>query len=553
MSARAPVIHNDVAALDHRKGFPPGHAPVLRELVVPVIRGGRIKAILGVGNKATDYDQEDVATVQQMADLIWDIAERKRLEEEILNSREKLHQVLDGSSIGLWEYNVPTRRLKISGDWVVSTSNANAGELHTSGSDNMRRIHPDDQMAAREMLQQCLSGKREVFECELRLMHRNGQWRWLLARGRVTLRDGQGYPSLLMGTFVDVNERKNAEKGMRDSEEKFRAISQSYPDHIVMHDGMLRYVWVLNPQLGMSEAEMIGKTDFEILPTEDAERLVLVKSKVLESGKRAKFSTSLVSRGGNREYFDGEFIPQFDSRGNASGLIGYFRNVSDVVKAQEAGRLINRKLNLLSSITRHDIINQLILLEGNLALVEDDLKNTPSWANLKKAEAAAERISAMIRFTKDYEDIGVISPIWQNAHALVTSCAQNTNLGEIELINDIPKNLELFADPLIAKVFRNLIENAVRHGGDLTTITFSIENVNGNVVVVCADDGVGLSEETKKHIFSRGYGRDHGLGLYLSREILAITGIEIMERDHTGRGAQFILVAPPDAWRRTKK
>ncbi|MEI6795425.1 MAG: GAF domain-containing protein [Methanomassiliicoccales archaeon] len=552
MRLRVPVIHNDVAGLDHRKGFPPGHPPVKRELVVPVMRGGKIKAVLGVGNKATDYDLEDVATVRQLADLIWDIAERKRLEEEIIHSRENLRQALDGSGIGIWEYEVSIKKLNLSGEWIVSTSNANAGLLRPGKSDTTRLIHPDDQKAAREMLELCLNGKREVFECELRLMHREGHWRWLLARGRITSRDSQGRPSLLMGTFVDINERKNSEKEVHDSEEKFRAISHSSPDHIIMQDTMLRYVWVLNPQLGMSEADMIGKTDYEILPAEDAERLIRAKSKVLESGQRTHFTTSLVSREGNKEYFEGDYIPQFDSCGKASGLIGYFRNVTEVVKAQEAGRLTNRKLNLLSSITRHDIINQLLLLEGNLILIEDDLKNASSFENLKKAEAAARRISAMIRFTKEYEDIGVISPTWQNVHAMVATCTQHINLGQIRLINEIPRNLEVFADPLIAKVFRNLVDNAVKHGADLTTIRFSSESTQGNTVIVCTDDGVGISEETRKYIFNRGYGRDHGLGLYLSREILAITGIEISERDPPGRGAQFVLVVPPDVWRKGK-
>lgn len=552
MRVRAPVIHNDVAGLDHRKGFPPGHAPVTRELVVPVMRGGKIKAILGVGNKATDYDQEDVATVRQLADLIWDIAERKRLEEELLRSRENLRQALDGSGMGIWEYDMSIKKLSISGEWIISTSNAHAGLLRPGNTDNVRLIHPDDQRAAREMLELCLTGKREDFECELRLMHRNGQWRWLLARGRITARDGRGLPSLIMGTFMDINQHKHTEKEVRDSEEKFRAISHSSPDHIIMHDDMLRYVWVLNPQLGMSEEDMIGKTDYEILPAEDAERLILAKSKVLESGQRARFSTSLVSREGNREYFDGEYIPQFDSRGKISGLIGYFRNVTEVVKAQEAGRLTNRKLNLLSSITRHDIINQLLLLEGNLAFLEDEVESTPSFEYLKKAEAAAARISTMISFTKEYEDIGVISPTWQNVHAMVATCAQQANMAEVVLVNEIPKNLEVFADPLITKVFRNLVDNAVRHGADLTKIKFSSENRNGTVTIICTDDGVGITEETRKYLFNRGYGRDHGLGLYLSREILAITGIDIAEREHPGRGAQFVLVVPPDVWRKVK-
>ena len=84
IQAGQPVIHNDYAALPHRKGLPDGHAPVLRELVVPVTRGGRVVAILGVGNKPQEYTETDVSTVSIFADLAWDIAEKKRTDDRLL-------------------------------------------------------------------------------------------------------------------------------------------------------------------------------------------------------------------------------------------------------------------------------------------------------------------------------------------------------------------------------------------------------------------------------------------------------------------------------------
>jgi PAS domain S-box-containing protein len=85
---RRPVIHNDYASLPHRKGMPEGHAPVVRELVVPIFRGDLIKAIIGVGNKATDYSESDVEIVSQLGDFSWDIAERKRAEEALRQSEQ---------------------------------------------------------------------------------------------------------------------------------------------------------------------------------------------------------------------------------------------------------------------------------------------------------------------------------------------------------------------------------------------------------------------------------------------------------------------------------
>jgi PAS domain S-box-containing protein len=81
---RRPVIHNDYAALPHRKGLPEGHAQVMRELVVPILRGARIVAILGVGNKAQAYTEKDVEVVSYVADVAWEITERRRAEEELV-------------------------------------------------------------------------------------------------------------------------------------------------------------------------------------------------------------------------------------------------------------------------------------------------------------------------------------------------------------------------------------------------------------------------------------------------------------------------------------
>jgi len=87
---RKPVIHNDYAALPHRKGMPEGHAKVIRELVVPTLRGDRIVSILGVGNKPSDYDEKDVELVAYVADVVWTIVERKQAQEALRRYAEQL-------------------------------------------------------------------------------------------------------------------------------------------------------------------------------------------------------------------------------------------------------------------------------------------------------------------------------------------------------------------------------------------------------------------------------------------------------------------------------
>jgi urea ABC transporter urea binding protein len=94
---RRPVIHNDYLALPHRKGLPEGHSPVIRELVVPVTRGGLIVAVLGVGNRPTDYRETDVETVSSLADLAWDLVVGKRAEEALRAASRHARNLIETS------------------------------------------------------------------------------------------------------------------------------------------------------------------------------------------------------------------------------------------------------------------------------------------------------------------------------------------------------------------------------------------------------------------------------------------------------------------------
>ncbi len=89
---RKALIHNDYMSLEHRQGLPEGHAPVIRELVVPVFRNEKIVAVVGIGNKTTNYTEEDVESVTLLCDLAWDIAERLGAEENMRNLSHAIEQ-----------------------------------------------------------------------------------------------------------------------------------------------------------------------------------------------------------------------------------------------------------------------------------------------------------------------------------------------------------------------------------------------------------------------------------------------------------------------------
>lgn len=164
------------------------------------------------------------------------------------------------------------------------------------------------------------------------------------------------------------------------------------------------------------------------------------------------------------------------------------------------------------------------------------------------------RINNTVRFTAEYQKVGSAAPTWQEIRTIVERSEKYVSTGKVTLENAVPAGgVEIFADPLIEKVFSNLIDNALRYGGEtITTITFSLKQDGETYTLLCEDDGGvgGIPADEKEKIFTYAHGMNTGLGLFLAREILAITGISIQETGGIpGNGARFEILCPAETIR----
>jgi PAS domain S-box-containing protein len=485
--------------------------------------------------------------------FLTDISERKKMEEALRESEVRYRLLVESANEAI--VVAQEGMLRFVNPATVALTGFSEPELVSVPF--IKRIHPDDQAMVADRYQKRARGEPVPNRYIFRLLTGEGTTRWVEMNAVII--DWEGRPATL-NFLTDITERKHAELALRESEERIRLLLNSTAEGIYgldingnctfCNDSCLRLLGYDRPE------ELLGKNmhwqihskraDGTFFPVEECQIFQAFKK-----GEGAHVDGEVLWRSDDT-YFNAEYwsYPQFHD-GEVIGAVVSFLDITERKRAEVALHEASRKLNLLSSITRHDINNQLISLEGNLNLLGKKQIDRSSEQHLRKAEAAAERISAMIEFTKAYEDIGVNVPTWKDVRTLIGASAKDVPLGAVKVINDVPAGTEVFADPLIAKVFHNLVHNAVRHGGDITAIHFSVEEHEGVRSIVCEDDGTGISADLKDQLFTKGFGKDHGLGLFLSREILAITYIAISEVGEPGKGARFVMTMPKGGLRTT--
>jgi len=370
----------------------------------------------------------------------------------------------------------------------------------------------------------------------------------------VPVMSGSGEVESLIVISRDVTDRKQVEEALQESEEKYRDLFENANDLIqsVTPDGHFVYVnraWRNN--LGYIEEEIADLSLFDIIHPDSQAHCMEVFQRVMSGEKVNNVEAVFVAKDGKKISVAGNVNCKFVD-GKPVYTRGIFRDITERKTAEQALEAANKKLQLLSCITRHDILNQIAALAGYTNLLSDLLPDDPEMREyidrITKATSAVER---QIKFTRDYEQLGVNPTLWQRvgdvAERAASTCA---HIGGVHL-SIATGALEVFADPMLEKVFLNLFDNALRHGEHVTEISVTCreEDVDRAVIAV-KDNGVGVPAEMKERIFGDGFGRHTGYGLFLAQEILSITGISIRETSEEGKGACFEIIVPSGAWRR---
>jgi len=300
--------------------------------------------------------------------------------------------------------------------------------------------------------------------------------------------------------------------------------------------------------LGLLPEEMIGRAMTSIVLPDETGRMCR-KFDEVKTGTSFPSDYRVVDRKGTVHHIRAVSRPFTDTDGKTyvlgiSGDISTWRGTEDALVAAQA------KLEILSSITRHDINNQLTVIFGYLSFLEEENSPLPPREIAQRIRGATTMIQRITRFTKEYQDLGIVSPVWQNVGDLMARARQEVHAQNLEItIGQECTATEILADPMAGKVFFNLLDNSERHGGTITSAKLSCHRDSDDLKIVYEDNGTGISASARPALFQRSKGKSHGYGLFLIREILAITGFAIAETGVAGRGARFEITVPPGSFR----
>jgi PAS domain S-box-containing protein len=356
-------------------------------------------------------------------------------------------------------------------------------------------------------------------------------------------------PNQFTTSFNNVTERKRAEDALRENEAKIRTYFDNSPEGIFIVDAVGNY-----QDVNATGCQMLGYSKEEILSRNLASivyktvtQSVLDGFNLLKQKGTLTMETILVRK-------DGISIPTFLNAVELPGqrYMAFCTDITERKRSEDALRQANIKLGFLSNITRHDINNQMMVVNGFIELCKMREKDPELVKYLDKMSRAATNVLEQVIFTKDYQELGVHAPKWSSFGLQTTNAFAMLHPPGIEL-EDMTNGMEVMADPLAEKVFYNLIDNSMRHGGHVSRIKMSAKQVGDSLLITYEDDGVGISNDDKKHLFEKGFGKNTGYGLFLIREILAITEIRISENGQAGKGARFEMLVPAGAWRRIEQ
>jgi PAS domain S-box-containing protein len=382
-----------------------------------------------------------------------------------------------------------------------------------------------------------------------------GDWTKEMALATIPVVAGVLILLILVLAFFFIHEHNEQERRriiesdqvLRKSEERYRFLFIHSPIGIVQldKDGVIvmvndKYTEII----GAGKEQLIGfNTLAEI---RDPDFLSAIQDAM--NGRTGLFEgeyTSVLS--GRKVFLRMVTQPLGTGESSLSGVIGIIEDITERKRAETALKQMTRRLSLLNYITFNEIENAIFAISGFLTLVKSR-EDEPAQEYLDSMGESIRRVEKSLTFAKDFQQLGTNIPAWQDVQQSFVFGVSHLNFSSIHRTIKLD-NLEIYASPLLERVFFALAKNVLNHAKNATEVTMGYEIVNEGLLLFFRDNGPGIPDASKEKIFEQGYGSLKSMELFLVREILSITGITIRESGTYGEGACFEIFVPNGAYR----
>lgn len=513
--------------------------------------------------------------------LVINMTNRRKAEQALRESEQRWQFALEGSGDGVWDRNLVSNKISFSPHFYEMLGYAE-GEFQDGWEEVINRLHPDDKDRVLAELQRHLRGEKESFAAEYRMRTKDGSYLWVLGRGKVMQRDGNGAPVRFVGTQNDISHRKWAEQTTLESVVRYRTLFDSMNEGAVLHD----LVFDENDQpvdyvlrdvnkaftriLGITREQAIGFTGSQVYGTgdppflEEFGRVALTgipeNVELYFAPMEKYFSISLYSPGPNQFATVFTDITERRKREEENRL---FTTTLEQRVIERTAQLeaANRELEAFSYSVSHDLRAPLRSIDGfSLALLEDFAEKLPpeSLEFLHRIRAASQRMGELIdallklsRVTRQ-EMHRVTIDLGELARAIAQEI-QATN-PERQVDWNIKEGLVVSADPnLLRVVLTNLLQNAWKFTSHHATARIELnreENESGPVYFV-RDDGAGFDMTYSSKLFSA-FQRLHtvnefegtGIGLATVQRIIHRHGGQVWADSAPEQGTTIFFTLP---------
>lgn len=514
---------------------------------------GREEIVVEALNSGADsYIQKGGNPAAQFAELTHKIASnvaRRQTENALRESERKYRQVVENAHEGI--FVLQDRKFAFYNPRFVDMIAAcGFSEQEFFRHDVFTFIHPDDRPLMMERYDQRIGQGRSFARYPFRFVTPAGGVYWWELYAIVIDWDGR---AATLNFIRNINDDYTLREKLSDTELRYKELFELLPKTVLEMNAEFGIIFINRVgegKFGYHNGELDGNvtlTDL-ILP---ADRVRVQNLLATAGTATSPFEQETIALARNGTTFPMKiYLSPVTRNGGVTGFLAVCVDISEFKEATEILAYTNKKLSLMGHISCHDLRNKLTALRGYLEITRRKTDEEAILQFLQKCRNVTDTIWVQTVFIEQYMKIGSCAPVWQDVGDIIRRIRPMlTDGGENLRISADLCGLELFTDLLLEKVLYNLFDNSLRHGEHVTEIRIYSTPSGPDLDLVFEDNGIGIPDAEKTRIFSCGYGKNTGLGLFVIEEILTSSGISIAETGEQGRGARFVMHIPEKQFR----